>query len=339
MNTTAPRIIDPSRPRLPLMDSIHDAAKLNEKEHTTFYVSAWLFQAWISELILGCSAQFAEKTAPNERSFQAGQAWQGFQKIFDKPSDKEFAQIFQHLMKFAGYDDSLAEYLLEASAPLAIEHELTREFLGKHTPQGFRNDRKKLLSLFRSTTMRLCDWLDSLCHFRVLLEWHFMPDCFDPDPKKRELAHLGKNKLHFDLMNEHSQVHWLSHMSDLLDDLKDSPDNRAAYAKAAAGPEPEPRPWSTDQLDLTIVKLWPLLKHHHWSAPTLLCVLRKLLDPKQLAACPDELALINHCENVLSLRHASLASKNSCSSEPPGFIVARRIAIIQPETDTSAPPV
>lgn len=39
MNLPAPRIIDPSRPQLPLMQSIHDAAKLNEKDHTTFYVS------------------------------------------------------------------------------------------------------------------------------------------------------------------------------------------------------------------------------------------------------------------------------------------------------------
>src|SRR6266571_1359151 len=104
-----PLIIDPppsGRP-LPLMQSIQDAARLNIQQRTTFYVSAFLFQCWISELTLANTAQLAEKPDPNDRSFQTGQAWRGFQKFFGKASDAEFPEIFGHLMQFGDHDDPL----------------------------------------------------------------------------------------------------------------------------------------------------------------------------------------------------------------------------------------
>jgi hypothetical protein len=120
----APRIIDPSRRRLPLMQTIQDAAKLNVQERTTFYVSAFLFGCWVSELTLANSAEFAEKTDPRDRSFQSGQAWRAFLKYFGQASDAEFPAIFGHLMQFADYDDPLAEHVREAALPLSIEHQL-----------------------------------------------------------------------------------------------------------------------------------------------------------------------------------------------------------------------
>ena len=66
----SPRIIDPMPGgKLPFMDSIQDAAKLNVQHRTTFYVSAYLFQAWICKLTLDNVAQLAEKSDPNQRSF------------------------------------------------------------------------------------------------------------------------------------------------------------------------------------------------------------------------------------------------------------------------------
>ena len=93
-------IIDPlpSGRRLPLMQTIQDAAKLNVQERTTFYVSAYLFQCWISDLVLANSAQLAEKAAPNDRSFQTGEALRGFHKFFGNTSDAEFPSVFSDLI-------------------------------------------------------------------------------------------------------------------------------------------------------------------------------------------------------------------------------------------------
>jgi hypothetical protein len=299
------RIIDPLPcGKLPLMNSIEEAAKLNVRHRTTFYVSAYLFQCWICQLTLDNVAQLAEKPDPKQRSFQTGEAWRGFLHLFGKADDSEFATVFEHLMQFGDYDDPMAAHVLDAAAALSIEHEITGEFLGNHTPRAMAEEPQKLLALIRSTTMRLCDWLDALLHFHALQEWHLMPDCFDPDPQKRELAYLAINRQNFDSMSERSQVHWLTHMADTALELKKSP-KWEVYRQRAAAPAPRPRPWPTERLDQVLVRLWPVLKRYDWSSAHLLCVLRRILKSAELGPCIDESALIAYCANDLSLRWPS----------------------------------
>ena len=300
-----PMIIDPMPcGKLPLMDSIEDAAKLNVQHRTTFYVSAYLFQCWICKLTLDNVAQLAEKSDPNQRSFQTGEAWRGFLHFFGKASDAEFAAIFGHLMQFGDYDDFMAAHVLDAAAALSIEHEITGEFLGSHTSRQLSSEPQKLIALIRFTTTRLCDWLDALLHFHALQEWHVMPDCFDPDPQKRELSYLAINKQNFDHLSERAQVHWLTHMADTALELKKSP-KWDVYHQLAAAPTPKPRPWPTERLDHVIIKLWPVLKSYHWSPANLLFVLRKILKSADLGPCADESAVIAYCANTLSLRWPS----------------------------------
>src|SRR5438552_8561792 len=251
-------IIDPSRRQLPLMYSIQDAAKLNVQEKTTFYVSAFLFQLWLCEFTLANTAQLAEKSDPQDRSFQTGEAWRGFQKYFGKCSDAEFATVFGHLMEFADCDDLMAEHVREAAFPLSVEHDLTGEFLGKHTPAALLATPTELLALTRATTHRLCDWLEAACQYQTFHEWHVMPDCFDPDPQQRELAYLAINQQYFDLLSEHGQARWLNHMSDAVEELKNSP--KWAVFRHVSKNEPLPRPWPANHLDHFIIKLWPLVK-------------------------------------------------------------------------------
>src|SRR5438045_1076572 len=115
-------IIDPlpSGRRLPLMHTVQDAAKLNVQERTTFYVSAYLFQCWLSDLVLANTAQLAEKAAPNARSFQTGEALRGFHKFFGNASDAEFPSVFSGLMEFAACDDPLAEHVCQAAFRLLL---------------------------------------------------------------------------------------------------------------------------------------------------------------------------------------------------------------------------
>jgi len=191
-----PTIVDPIPRRIPNMQTIQDAAKLNIQERTTFYVSAYLFQVWISELSLANAAQMAEQPDPAKRSFQSGEGWRGFQKYFGKATDAEIPTIFGDLMEFGGCDDPLADHILRSAVPLSIEHEITGDFIGTHTPRLLANEPQRAIAVMRATIVRLCDWLDSELHLRLLREWHLMPDCFDPDPKKRELALLGINYRH-----------------------------------------------------------------------------------------------------------------------------------------------
>src|SRR4051794_17574479 len=136
----SPRIIDPIpfRRPMPFMPTLDDAVKISEKEKSSFYVSAFMFQCWISQLCLDNVAQLAEKPNPADRFFQAGNARRGFQKLFGKASDREFGFIFEHLTLFAQSDDPWAERFMHAVSPLSLEHEFTGQFIGPRTPASLR---------------------------------------------------------------------------------------------------------------------------------------------------------------------------------------------------------
>jgi hypothetical protein len=314
------------------MHSLRDAARLDAQAHTSFYTAAFLFQCWISDLTLLNSAEIAEKPDPNQRSFQTGNAWRGLLKHFGKLSNPKFPTIYSHLLEFGQRDDPLASHVREATLPLSVEHELTHEFLGRHSPSALRYNPNKLIDLMRRSTVRLCDWLDSALHFRVLMEWHVMPDCFDPDPQKRELACLGINQRHFDSLNQRAQAHWLNHVSDLVEELPNS-SKWAAFHQAASAPIPERRPWPTQNIDLTIVKLWPLVKHHHWSAGELLYVLKRVLEEADFTPFSDETVLVAHTNHVLGLRYVGLQPGRRNDSEPAACKVALRLCTQQSGND------
>jgi hypothetical protein len=92
----------------------------------------------------------------------------------------------------------------------------------------------------------------------------------------------------------------------------------------------EPRPWPTNHLDHCLIKLWPLVKHYHWSAVDFLFVLRKVLDTADLAPCPNEQKLIAYCADSLSLRYVGLKSNRSHGAESPAYNVALRLCAAQP---------
>jgi hypothetical protein len=322
----SPEIFDPlpQRPALPFMASVEDAVKLNISREDTFYVSAFMFQCWIGQLLVDNGAQLAEKPARENRCFQNGQAWDGYFKMFGKAPDDEFRQFFGHLMRFTGYSDPLADFVFEATVPLSIEHEITGDFVGTRTSPELRQQPDKLLVLIRSTIVRLCDWLDSILQYRALQNWHLMPDCYDPDPQKREWALLARNQRNFENMDQRAQLHFLNHMSDAVQELKDSP-KWAQCRQASKAGQSKPRPWPTHDLDRTIITLWPLLKRYGWSAADLLSVLRNSLSPSALKPCPGEKALASHCSQALGLRGKGLLSRHNAAPDPASLEIAKRI--------------
>jgi hypothetical protein len=320
-----PTIIDPvpHRPTLPTMHTVQDAIDVCQREKSNFFLSAFMFQGCVHKLSLDCVAQLAEQPDPAKRRFQTGQARQEFAKRLGGAPDGEFAQLAGHLWSFALHDDQAATQLLEAGSCVEAEHQCTGDFLGSKVPASAMNDRQKHITLIRDTVNRHADWLDAIQHLRAYAEWHFLPEAFDPDPAKRELFYLGLNQHRFDKMNEASQAHYLNHMSDFIEENGGS----AAwdtFRKASSGKLAQPRPWPTQDLDLTIIKFWPLVTRYDWSGMEFLLVLKDCLSASSLAPLPTAPTLMHHCDSILSLRHDSL-QKNSVRHEIPGRSVALRL--------------
>ena len=318
---THPQIIDPHRPTLPIMNTFEDAQRLDAAAGSDFHAAAFFFQGWIGNLLEFGTAQIAEIPDPQDRSFQNGQAWRSFQKFF--PHEDRLPHLFGHLMSFASHDDSLALFLFRALAPLGTEHDITGEFIGKHALSPLRASPEQVLTLVRSTIIRLCDWLDSYLHYWNLRHWHLLPQCFDPDPQKRQWAFLAVNRRHFDSMDQKSQAHYLNHMSDQIDDVRESK-KWAEFVAASKNPAPQPDslPWPNELLDASIIKLWPLVKRHGWSSPELLATLRELRPPSVLQPCSDPATLADYCSHVLGLRRDGLRSNRNRGKNLPGLKVA-----------------
>src|SRR5881628_2916072 len=143
--------MQPTEKRLPLMKTIADAVALCEKERDNFYLTSFVIQGWLGQLIVQAAAEYAEKKDAKDRVIQAGQAWRLFRELFGKFTDKEFPHVYSSLLRFAGYEDEpLASILVKSMIPLSIEHDCYGDFVGLKTLNVARRP-KEAVALVRRT--------------------------------------------------------------------------------------------------------------------------------------------------------------------------------------------
>lgn len=71
------------------MKTLQDAIALSKKKGDSFYVSAFVFQAWLGEVVVQTNTEYAEKKNPKDRSLQSGQAWAKFQELFSQAKGED----------------------------------------------------------------------------------------------------------------------------------------------------------------------------------------------------------------------------------------------------------
>ena len=331
------------------MKTFQEALAICEKEKDGFYLSAFMFQAWLGQLLLDAAAQYAEKKDPRDRSMQNGQAWRAFLDLFRRPavqtpessnqppstssppppalSDSDLPHILSDLLRFAGCDDPMSEWLANAAIPLSIEHDCTGDYIG---PKSLATARlpKEAADLARRSIARWCDWLDACIHYRTHQFWHLAPACFDPDPEKRELALLGTIQRHAAGQTESSRARWQSHFSEAAERFKDSP-KWSTLGKAMSAQSD--RLWPYHDIDAIIISLWPLLKKHNWTYRDLLNVASEIISLSSINhkrstinyPLDSEQSLATYCTNVLGLRK-SAKGVTAKTGKPPGHDIALR---------------
>ena len=107
-----------------------------------------------------------------------------------------------------------------------------------------------------------CDWLDSTIHLRTHRRWHIAPECFDPDPEKRELAALGNAQRHLATLDPRAQVCWLWDFASAAQKYQDSPKWAALGTAMSAESD---RLWLYPDVDTLVIALWPLVKAYNWT--------------------------------------------------------------------------
>jgi hypothetical protein len=310
----------PDRRSLPEMKSFADAVSLCDSERDKFYTDAFMLQAWIGRLLDQAIADYGDQRRSHARIMQFGQAQRAFLQVFGNATDQEFQSLLHNCHRFTGYDDPLAEILLQAVVPHSIEHECSGDFSGARALDRSRRPREAL-ALMRQSVERWSDWVDAVVHLQTHALWHLAPECFAPGRDRRDWAGLG------------IQCWFAGRMSDPRK-LKLSARNFAADApltEAALNDHTaryrsfQPRrTWPHPELDEAVISLWPLLQRHNWTFGDLLNVLRDILPRSDIYPCESERNLATYCAFSLRLRKFG-HGKTTKDSRPAGYEVALRL--------------
>jgi hypothetical protein len=321
-----------SRSPLPLMGTFEDAEALAVSQKDPFYLAAFLFQFWLSGLVLRAAAEYAEKKNPKDRALQGGEAWRGFLELFPFAPEKGFGYLMTCLVRFCASDDSPGNLLRRALVPLSAErytpsdsnvHPLPsdgRGIKGEGLP-ALNHQPKTSNAEARRTIMRWCDWVDAAVHLRTHRHWHLAPGCFSPDPETRELAALGNAQRQLASLDPRARLCWLMDFADAAERYKDS-SKWAAMGKAMS--DDSDKVWLYADVDTLVIALWPLVKAHNWTYRDLLNVIRPGLKRPTAYPCEREQDFSAYCANVLGLRKQSkgVSAKNG---KPAGHEIATRL--------------
>jgi len=303
------------------MKSLEDAVALCAKSQDNFYVTAFMIEVWLGQVVLEAAAEYAGKKAAKDRAMQTGQAWRGFLNVFGHAKGAEFHHILQCLYRFAEYDDVQARILLRSITPLSYEHDCSGDYVGPKSMAVLKRP-ADAVKLARRSVKRWCDWIDAMFHYQTHAGWHLQPVIFDPDPEKLELAVLGLNQRNFAGLNDFSKTWWQWHHGEAAERFRESP-KWPTLGKAMAS-ESE-RIWNYPDLDAVIISLWPLLKLHNWTYRDLLALVRKILPAPRRYPLESEPVLATYCQNVLGLRKSGPQGRSSPDGKPRGWEVALKL--------------
>jgi hypothetical protein len=309
------------------MESIPDAVAVSEEKGDSFYLDAFMFQAWVGECICHVVQEYS-RTNPAERSLQSGQARRAFQHLFGNATENDQAYLYYHLLRLAAFEDSLASRISDALVLLYFEHDLEGAYFNPRiippvqlTPEAHRSNPKRLNLLAAETFPRLADWLDAILHLESHEMSHYAPQCFDPDPEKRQLATLGLKSQSLATASDQSKAAYKSHL-EALAELKDTPKWKAFEVGARTSAEGV---WPFEEADTCIILLWPLLTKHGWSMGQLYNILRVRLSSPSDYPLNSLQDFITHCSTKLGLHSNQLTSPETALTSLPGYHVAQRI--------------
>jgi hypothetical protein len=329
---------------LPLMQTFEDAAALYDREKDPFYLAAFMIQLWLGGLVQSAAAEYAEKKNPRERSVQSSEAWRSLRQLFNLQPGKACCYLLSCLFRFCAVDNSPRNSLRRALVPLSIEHDLTGDYLGPKTMHLFPANSQlssQNSQLVQRTITRWCDWLDAAIHLRTHRHWHAAPDCFDPDPEKRELAALGNAQRHLASLDLRAQAAWLLDFAAAAEEYKNSP-KWAALGKSMAAESD--RLWQYPEVDTFAIAMWPLVKAYNWTYRDLLNVLRSLSQNSPLCTfnsalnrypCDSEQDFAAYCANVLGLRKTTKGA-TAANGRPVGYELAKQLFPPPPEQQCPA---
>lgn len=216
---------------LPFMKTMEDALAVCQRENDNFYLTAFMLEAWLGEVVYSTIAQYAERKAPQNRKLQRGLASDSFSTVLGRIPDAEFIHLFESLCRFGEFDDPQSRMIADAfrfssqESPVSTWPVVTPPVNADQLADG--------VAFMRRFVSHLGEWLEGITHSQVHLMSCQIPLAFDPGPEKRELALLGYQQREYPAMPDFSESWWQWLYAEAAERLSD-PSNWAMLGKSMA---------------------------------------------------------------------------------------------------------
>jgi len=193
---------------------------------------------------------------------------------------------------------------------------------------------REAASLLWQSLARWGDWLDAVVHLQIHSQWNLSPE------RMAFRAGIG------DTAGSLSDTAFVAAVSPGSGPSNGSPPGVAGNPDLAGGPLRASDEllsmtrgfWPFQEVDETVILLWPLLKRHNWSYGDLLGVLRDLLRRPEARPCQGEDVFAAYCSSALGLHKIGRGETNR-HSRPTGYEVALRLCPpLRPPTPPGEPP-
>ena len=303
-----------------IVAAMNSAAFSGSLEDDSFSFDALMIHAWLSQLLDEAIEVYASRRNSKFFGMQTGQAQRGFLRVFGHPTDGDFERLAQSMYRFTSCDDPLAVILFRALDAVTVEHEFQGDYVTMRATSGAERPREALRWM-RESMDRWFEWVDAYVHVQTHAQWHLAPECFDPEPEKREKAIQALKQRRLERFFSSRQSNWQYRSVETTKFYRELPLWQLLPQTQISEPQ---RPWPHPELDEAIIALWPLVRRHHWSFGDLLTVLKDLVHEPDAYPSKGERNLAMYCLHTLRLRKTVLG-KTAKRDRPSGYVVALKL--------------
>jgi hypothetical protein len=308
--------------KLPAFKTAEECIAYCESTQDTFYLTAFMLEAWIGTSISKAVEQYTERKT-HDRRLQTGAGWEAWQFVFGHATPEEWPHIMDAFGRYVNCDTPDAE-IAGMVLSLTIEEDRLAEPVLFQTRKRQFGDRlppkEELLKLVRYPFERMSEWLEAVVHWRVHRMVQRAPITNQPTEELRELAHIGIMQASYANLGEHSKAWWRFRHEELAKQFCGKPEWSLVGKAQSFTRWGELRQPEVDEL---AIHWWPLLRRYQWTDRDMRNLLMQVVRHPNAYPLREDKEFADYRQKALGLvKGGGLRAKSNPEGKPTGWKAA-----------------
>ena len=308
----------------PLFKTFEECLEYSHAKQDRFYVTAFMIEAWIGQIICLTVSEYAELKSGNPH-LQTGIGWDAWELVFGQAKVPEWIPILEDLTRFAQCDTRESDYLLRVFGFMAAEDKEAEPVSpwkmverAKGAEVAVADQIKQMRFLFR----RMSQWMEALIHWKTHLMYAVAPIVFQATEEKRQLASIGMTQRGYASLSKHGKEWWHFRHEELARQFGKTPD------WGIVGKVQSNEKWGSLKhpgVDELTIHWWPLLLRYKWTDRDMKEMLRRVLPERDLYPLGEDKEFADYRKKALGLvkgKGASERDKSAPDGRPAGWRAA-----------------